>query len=103
MFNGTKQNVSIKSMTEGSEIYVDGNYVGRDIISVALTRRDNHSVIIRKEGYKTESIGIRSSVQSGWVIFDIFVNQFALLIDLITGAWYGLDMSNIMVDLESKK
>ena len=90
-------------MTEDSEIYVDGNYVGKDMVSVALTRRDDHTVIVRKEGYRTKSIGIKSIVQVGWVIFDTFFNWFAFLTDPTTGAWCRLDMSNITVDLKSKK
>jgi hypothetical protein len=103
IFNGTKQNVSVKSMTPYSKIYVDGNYVGTDAVSVALTRGENHTVIIKKEGYNSETVGIKSRVQAGWVVFDALLNWLAFFTDPTTGAWCGLDMTNIAVDLEPKK
>ena len=65
IFNGTKQNVSVKSMTPYSKIYVDGDYVGTDAVSVALIRGENHIVIVKKEGYSSETVGIKSRVQVG--------------------------------------
>ncbi|MCA6073169.1 MAG: PEGA domain-containing protein [Endomicrobium sp.] len=52
-------------MTPYSKIYVDGNYVGTDVVSVALTLGENHTVIVKKEGYSSETIGIKSRVQVG--------------------------------------
>ncbi|MCA6071535.1 MAG: PEGA domain-containing protein [Endomicrobium sp.] len=103
IFNGTKQNVSVKSMTPYGKIYVDGNYVGADAASVALTRGDNHTVIVKKEDYNTETVDIKSGVQAGWVVFDALLNWFVFFMDPTTGAWCGLDRTNIAVDLEPKK
>lgn len=103
IFNGQTKNVSVKSMTQDSEIYVDGSYVGTDAISVALTRENNHTVIVKKEGYNTETVGINSRAQIGWVIFDVFFNWFALLTDASTGAWCGFDRTIIVVNLKPKK
>ncbi|MCA6070574.1 MAG: PEGA domain-containing protein [Endomicrobium sp.] len=50
-------------MTPYSKIYVDGDYVGTDAVSVALTRGENHTVIVKKEGYNPETVGIKSRVQ----------------------------------------
>jgi hypothetical protein len=90
-------------MTEGSSIYVDGNFVGKDACSVNLKRGKQHSVIFRKEGYKTETVNINSYVQAGWVVFDVLFNWFAFLTDPTTGAWCGLDKDNVVVELESQK
>jgi hypothetical protein len=44
IFNGTKESVSVKSMTPNSKIYINGNYQGTDSVSVKLRRNKNHSV-----------------------------------------------------------
>ncbi|MDR1259804.1 MAG: PEGA domain-containing protein [Endomicrobium sp.] len=99
IFNGTRQSVSVKSMTQGSKIYIDGNYEGNDCVSMKLKRDRNHSVIIKKEGYQTEAMNIDSHVQPGWVAYGV-LNNFALITDAVTGAWNSLDKTNIVVELE---
>jgi hypothetical protein len=103
VFNGTRQNVLIKSMTKDSKIYVDGNYVGKDSVAVKLKRADNHNVIVKKDGYDTEVVAIDNHIQIGWLLYDIIFNQFAIFTDAPTGAWYSLDKKNIIVDLNEKK
>jgi hypothetical protein len=103
LFNGTRQNVSVKSMTEGSKIYIDGDFVGKDMVSVKLKRGDNHNVVIKKEGYKTKIVGINSRVQAGWIVFDVLFNWLAFFTDPTTGAWCELDKDNIVVELQNQK
>ncbi|MDR3196109.1 MAG: PEGA domain-containing protein [Endomicrobium sp.] len=99
MFNGTTKSVSIKSMTQDSSIYVDGNYVGEDCAAVDLKRNKQHVVLVKKKGHKTEIVNIGNNVQVGWIVFDALFNWFAFLTDPTTGAWYGLDRKNIVVKL----
>jgi hypothetical protein len=102
IFNGTRESVSVKSMTPNSKIYIDGNYVGEDCVSANLRRDQNHSIVVKKKGYKTEAVNIDNHVQAGWVIFDVLFNWFAFLTDPTTGAWNALDKTNIVVDLKSR-
>ncbi|MDR2351247.1 MAG: PEGA domain-containing protein [Endomicrobium sp.] len=102
MFNGTRESVSIKSLTPDSKIYIDGNYEGRNSVSANLKRNQNHSIIVKKEGCKTESINVGNHVQAGWVVFDVLFNWSAFLTDAITGAWNALDKTNIVIELEPK-
>jgi hypothetical protein len=103
MFNGTTKSVTIKSMTQDSSIYVDGNYVGEDACSVDLERNKRHVVLVKKKGHKTEIVNIGNNVQVGWIAFDALFNWFAFLTDPTTGAWYGLDRDNIVVKLATLK
>lgn len=103
IFNGTKQGVTIRSMTDDSRIYVDGDYLGTNLVNVKLRRKDNHTVIVKKEGCKTETVHIDSNVQAGWVVFDALFNWFAFLTDPTTGAWKSFDKTRITVDLECKE
>lgn len=106
LFQGSRQNIQIKSMTPGSKIYIDGNLEGEDAVSKKLKRDANHSVIIKKEGYKTQSVNIDSHVQTGWIIFDLVLlccGNILTFIDPITGSWNVLDRNNIVLELEPNK
>lgn len=100
VFNGTKKSVNIRSMTPESKIYVDGEFVGTDIATVNLRRKDNHTVMVKKEGFKTQNVQIDSHVQAGWIVFDALFNWLAFLTDAPTGAWNGFNKTNITVELE---
>jgi hypothetical protein len=100
IFNGTKQTVSVKSMTPDSKIYIDGELVGTDAASKKLSRKDNHIVMVKKPECKTESVTIDSEVQAGWIVFDALFNWFAFLTDAPTGAWKSFDKTKITVELD---
>lgn len=106
LFNGVKQPISIKSMTPDSKIYVDGNYEGSDCVSVKLKRNNNHSIIVKKDGYQTEAINLGTHTQIGWMIYDVLSglcgNCISLPLDALTGSWKALDKTNIVVDLQPK-
>ena len=100
LFNGTTQAVSINSMTSGSKIYVNGNYEGDESIRVKLKRKDNHTVMVKKENCNTQTVNIGTDVQVGWIVFNALFNWFAFLTDAPTGAWNSFDKTNITVELD---
>lgn len=99
LFNGTKQSVYVRSMTSDSKIYIDGDLEGMDAVTKKLKRNKSHSIIVKKDGYKTGSINIYHDIQVGWLLYGI-LNNFALIIDAITGSWYELDRTNIVLEIE---
>lgn len=103
IFNGVNKSVSIKSMTPDAKIYVDGNFEGTDAVAVKLRREDNHTVIVKKEGYVKEVVQINTHVQVGWVIFDALFSWVGLLVDVSTSAWNKFDKTKITVDLDEEK
>ena len=90
-------------MTPGSKIYIDGNLVGEDAVSKKLKRNTNHSVIVKKEGYKTQLVDIDKHMQVGWAILDILTAWPSLIVDAVTGSWNALDETNVVVELEPNK
>jgi len=48
MFQGSKKDVSIKSMTPDASIYINGELKGTDAVTVRLPRKSNHTVMIKK-------------------------------------------------------
>jgi len=100
MFNGTKKKVTIQSMTPEAKIYIDGDYIGKDFVSQKLKRKEDHTIMIKKDGCQTKNITIDSEIQVGWIIFDFLFNWFAFITDAPTGAWKGFDKSKYVIELE---
>ena len=82
IFNGTKKDVCVKSMTPDSKIYVNGNFKADNATSANLRRKRNHAVMIKKDGCRTETVQVQKHTQDGWVVFDALFNWFAFLADV---------------------
>jgi len=100
LFNGTKKDVSVKSMTPGSKIYVNGNYEGEEAATLDLKRKHNHTVMIKKDGCRTKTVQVEKNTQAGWIVFDALFNWFAFLTDAPTGAWNTLEPSRVVRELD---
>lgn len=103
MFNGSKQDIIIRSMTPESQIYVDGQKVGEDAVNVKLARKSNHVVMVKKEGYETETVNLEKHLEWGWIVVDGLLNWFGFLTDAPTGAWNSFENDNVVVELEPTK
>ncbi len=97
MFNGSKKRVNITSNTPASKIYVDGELVGTETATVKLKRKQDHTIVVKKEGCKSQTVALDKEFQLGWVFLYLFVNPFALITDAPSGAWYGFDKSQVVV------
>jgi len=100
MFQGSKKDVTVRSMTEGASIYIDGEHKGTDLVTERLARKHNHTVMVKKDGYETQTVEIKKRTQVGWVLFNSFFNWFAFATDAPTGAWNTFDKDQITVDLK---
>jgi hypothetical protein len=103
VFRGTRQNVKMQSMTNGTSIYVDGELVGTDYVSQRLKRSKSHTVTFKKDGCNSENVHIGSELSGGWVAWDVinilWLNPIPILCDGISGAWRKLDKTQVTVDL----
>ena len=100
IFQGSRQAVTINTTSDKARILVDGQQVGTGSCKVKLARKKDHTVIVKQDQCKTETVHIDSNVQPGWVIFDFFFNWGAFLTDPTTGAWNKLDKDNIFIDIQ---
>ena len=103
IFQGSKKDVTIRSMTQGAKIYIDGELKGEDALTLKLIRKTNHTVVVKKDGYETKNVDINKHVQAGWLVWGIVFNIPGLVVDAITGAWNGFDKDNITVSLDKSK
>jgi len=104
MFNGSKKSVNITSSTPASKIYVDGQLVGTETATVKLKRKQDHTIIVKKEGCKSQTVPLEKEFQIGWVFLYILLNPLAVITDAPSGAWYGFDKSHVVVpELDCEK
>jgi hypothetical protein len=103
MFQGSKKDVTVKSMTPGASIYIDGEKKGTDMVTERLARKSNHTVMVKKDGFETSTTEIKKRTQVGWVLFDAFFNWFAFATDAPTGAWNTFDKDHVTVELVPTK
>ncbi|MDR2292469.1 MAG: PEGA domain-containing protein [Prevotellaceae bacterium] len=97
MFQGSNKRVHITTQTSGSKIYVDGIFVGNETATVKLKRKSDHTIIVKKDGCKSQTIPLDKEFQAGWIALYLFVNPFAIITDAATGAWNGFDKSQVVV------
>lgn len=99
MFNGPRKDVTVKSTTPNATIFIDGEEKGTDAVTERLSRKSNHTVVVKKAGCDTKTVEIKKQVQVGWIIFDALFNWFAFATDAPTGAWNTFEKDKITVDL----
>ena len=97
ILQGTKKKVSIRSLTPNTKIYVNGEYKGKDLVTVKLKRKDEHTVLATKKGYEKQVKTIDNHIQAGWLVADIIFGfgWVGLAVDFITGALYAPDTKSV--------
>jgi hypothetical protein len=100
IINGSSQQVSIASTPSGADVIIDGADVGETPITQKLSRKDQHTIELRLDGYESESIIVNRGV-SGWVVGNIVLGGLiGLGVDAITGGMYKLDPTDIQRTLD---
>ena len=53
------QKVTIQSLPDQADLYVDGYYCGQTPVQVELSRKYNHSIYVATEGYQPQETQLR--------------------------------------------
>lgn len=99
LFHGSTDTVQIRSRPARADVFIDGVHRGHTPMSVALQSKKTHTVTFRKSGYEDSTAVIQNSVGAGWVVLDVILGVVPVVIDAVTGDWYGLDQSMVMGNL----
>nr|WP_314896682.1 PEGA domain-containing protein [uncultured Flavobacterium sp.] len=95
VMSGSKQNVKFDSNPSTASIFIDEVEVGKTPFEIKLTRKSEHTVLIKLEGYQTYQTTLTKKL-NGWIFGNILVGGLiGLIIDPITGAMYNLSSSEI--------
>ena len=101
MFNGTSQQVAIRSNVEGAELYVNDTFIGKDNTVVAFKKKKDYVITARKEGCVQASVGATKSFDATTllgILIDFGLVSILVVDGLATGAWQSFDQTSYVVD-----
>ncbi|OGC42847.1 hypothetical protein A2Y85_06170 [candidate division WOR-3 bacterium RBG_13_43_14] len=102
IFKGSNEQVYVNSDPAGAKIYVNGALMGSTPVMLELKSSKTYNVEFRMDGYESKTYTLTNHLGAGWVILDVLCGLVPVVIDAVTGAWYGLDQDNIYLQLEAK-
>ena len=101
IIHGTRQTVSISSNPSRAAVLIDGNSEGRTPVTVELSRKDHHTVVVNLDGYLPYETKFIRKVD-GWIAGNIvFGGIIGLAVDAISGGMYKLTPDQIQGDLKN--
>lgn len=91
IFNGTKENLTIRSNQKGSSIYLNGNKVGTDSANVIIPKKDLKSAVIKvsKAGCQDATTAVPTTVDPATflgILIDFGIISILVVDGLATGA-----------------
>ena len=103
MFSGTSEEVTITSNPSGANVHIDGRKRGETPVNTELSSTDNHTIEVRKQGYREEVATVTPDVNGGYVALDFFfTGLLGILVDASTEGWKTISPNQIGVTLERK-
>ena len=99
MFLSSSTDVSVNSNPVAAQITINGVTHGITPMQVTLSSRDDHTIVISKEGYQTVSCVINRKVSGTIVVLDVLTGLVPVIIDASTGGWYKLESDVCSVTL----
>ena len=101
--NSSKQTVSFMSEPEGATVTVGGEFTAETPTAMPLKRGQDYTILVQKEGYKTESLNLNSGFDH-WVqatlgnIWNYIIP--GMIVDAASGGAYEFDRTLINVKLK---
>jgi len=101
IFSGTKQNVRFSSNPPSALVFIDEVEAGKTPFEMKLTRKSEHSVMMKLDGYPTYQTRLTQKF-NGWCVGNIFIGGLiGVVVDVSTGAMYNLSPSVINADMSN--
>jgi hypothetical protein len=101
LFTGTSDLVTITSTPSGAKVNVDGMYIGVSPVTTTLKRSNDHTVLIRLDGYTDASAVITRSFNAISILN--LLSPLCWLVDVVTGGIWKFDRDVLGVELEPIK
>ncbi|HGF7192933.1 TPA: PEGA domain-containing protein, partial [Vibrio cholerae] len=105
MFNGTSQQVSIRSKNPDARIYVNEAYLGDGNVITTFKKKESYIIRVEEDNCKSVTIPVSKSFDAT-TLLGIFID-FGLVSILVvdglgTGAWTDFDQTNYIVNAQCK-
>lgn len=101
MFNGSSQMVALRSNVEGSKLYINEEYMGKNSTVTTFKKKENYILTARKEGCEDASVYATKSVDLVTflgVLIDFGIVSVLLIDGAATGAWQKFDQTSYVLD-----
>ena len=106
MFNGTSQQVSIRSQDPDAEIYVNDMLLGHGNVITSFKKKENYTITVKRADCYSVTVPVSKSFDATTLlgIFIDFGVVSILVVDGVgTGTWQKFDQSAYIVDPLCKK
>ncbi|NOY73693.1 MAG: hypothetical protein GXP14_15230 [Gammaproteobacteria bacterium] len=101
MFNGTSQELHVRSNDDNVKFYVNEAYIGKGSAVTTLKKKNEYMITAKKEGCDLVTRPITKSFD-GTTLLGLFIDLGIFSILLIdgaaTGAWQSFDQTNYIID-----
>ena len=101
MFNGTSQQVGIRSNVDDAKLYVNEQYIGMWNGVTTFKKSKNYVIVARKEGCTDASQSAPKSFDAT-TLLGVFGYFIPIVIDGVTGAWQQFDQTSYVIDPQCK-
>ncbi|PHS00196.1 MAG: hypothetical protein COA68_06010 [Oceanobacter sp.] len=101
MFNGSSQQVSVRSNVDDVELYVNEQYIGKGNGVTTFKKKKNYTITARKSGCEAVTIPVSKSFDAT-TLLGVFID-FGIISILVvdgvgTGAWQQFDQTSYVID-----
>ena len=100
IISGTTQSVNFNSTPSSATIFDNGMQIGKTPLSAELSRKKDHAITIKLDGYQPYEIMIRKEFNAWYIGNIIFGGIIGLVIDPLTGAIHKLTPDQINAELD---
>jgi hypothetical protein len=99
IIHGSSQDIQVASSPDNAEIWIDGARMGTTPTKLTLSRKHEHNITVKKEGFKDVSVSIENAT-SAWIVGNIVFGGIpGCAIDLITGGAYDLKPERVDINM----
>ncbi|HEY4304458.1 MAG TPA: hypothetical protein VGM82_08335 [Gemmatimonadaceae bacterium] len=101
ILHGSRQNIDVQASPSGAKVETSPtNGVYTTPTTLNLERKNSYVLTFTSPGYQPATFNLLSSVGTGIVIADVLLTGLiGVLVDGLTGAWYGLSPETANVTL----
>jgi hypothetical protein len=101
IFNGTHQTIQVQSAPAGAKVETtppSGTFTTPT--QLELERKSSYVLTFSKEGYSPATFNIQNHSKGGIIVADVLLTGLiGVIIDAVTGGWYGLSPESATVSL----
>ena len=101
IFNGSTQQLSIRSNVNDAKLYVNEEYVGKNSSVTTLQKKKKYEITAKKEGCTDVTVPVTKSFDPTTllgILIDYGVISILVIDGAATGAWQKFDRTSYVID-----